>query len=358
MDRAVEGRLARLRSKLAEKRLDVVLVTNMDNVRYLTGFTGSTATAIVSKSDAVLLVDSRYTLQASEQCRRFQVREYKDSVLPAAACVVKEMKTRRLAFEADHMSYADHRKLRTLLSVRYYGALRFVDDLRLVKDSQEVAAIRQAVAISDKCFEDVIGRIKPGMSERELAIDMDFCMRRHGADKPAFDTIVAAGPHAAFPHAQPSDRILEAGQLVKMDFGAEYGQYPSDLTRTVCLGKADAKQREVYNTVLQAQLKAIDVVRPGAAGKDVDAVARDHIAAAGYGEYFGHGLGHSLGRGVHDGPGFSRTSTIILEPGMVMTVEPGIYIPDWGGVRIEDDVLVTESGCEILTGATKELLEL
>jgi Xaa-Pro aminopeptidase len=183
-------------------------------------------------------------------------------------------------------------------------------------------------------------------------------MREHGADKAAFDTIVAAGPHGALPHAQPSDRILESGQLVTLDFGAECQQYPSDITRTVCLGQPDAKQREVYNVVLQAQLAAIQAVRPGVAGKDVDTVAREYIAAAGYGHYFGHGLGHSLGRGVHDGPGLSQTSSVVLEAGMIMTVEPGIYIPEWGGVRIEDDVLVTETGCDILTRATKELLEL
>jgi Xaa-Pro aminopeptidase len=360
VDEAVRGRLARLRAKMAENRLDAVLVTMMDNVRYLSGFTGSTATALISQSDAILLVDSRYTQQATEQCGNFQVEEYSDSALAAAADEVAGLNVPRLVFEADHVSYANHRRLRGLLPprVRMVPNVRLIDDLRLVKDAQEIDAIERAIAISDKVFEEIVGWIKPGVTEREVAIELDFRMRRHGADKPSFDTIVATGPHAALPHAQPSDRILESGQLVKMDYGAEVDQYPSDITRTVSLGKPDAKQREVYDTVLAAQLKAIDAVRPGVAGKDVDAVARDHIASAGYGEYFGHGLGHSLGRGVHDGPGLSRTSTVVMEPGMVMTVEPGIYIPGWGGVRIEDDVLVTETGCRILTKATKELLEL
>jgi Xaa-Pro aminopeptidase len=360
LDNAILGRLSRLRSKLAERRLDAILVTMMDNVRYLSGFTGSTATAIVTGRSAILLVDSRYTLQATEQCPHFQVEEFSDSALAASASEVAGLNLKRLVFEAEYVSYANHRKLRGMLPprVKLSPSYRLVDDLRLVKDEQEIDVIKRAIAISDLCFDEIVKQIKPGMTEKAVAIALDFCMRTHGADRPAFDTIVAAGPHAALPHAQPSDRILEQGQLVKLDFGAEYEQYPSDITRTVSLGKPDAKQREVYNTVLAAQLKAIDAVRPGVAGKDVDAVARDHIAAAGYGDYFGHGLGHSLGRGVHDGPGLSRTSTVVLEPGMIMTVEPGIYLPGWGGVRIEDDVLVTDDGCEILTAATKELLEL
>lgn len=360
VDEAVRGRLSRLRAKMAENRLDAVLVTMMDNVRYLSGFTGSTATALITQSDAILLVDSRYTQQATEQCANFQVEEYSDTALAAAADEVAGLNVPRLVFEADYLSYSSQRKLRGLVPprVRLIPTSRLIDDLRLVKDAQEIDVIQRAIDISDKVYDEIVGWIKPGIKERDLAIEIDFRMRRHGADKASFDTIVAAGPHAALPHAQPSDRILEIGQLVKMDYGAEVEQYPSDITRTVSLGKADEKQREVYHTVLDAQLKAIAAVKPGVAGKDVDAVARDHIAAAGYGGYFGHGLGHSLGRGVHDGPGLSRSSTIVLEPGMIMTVEPGIYIPGWGGVRIEDDVLVTETGHKILTKATKEMLEL
>lgn len=359
---AIEGRLAKLRSKLAEQRLDAILITMMDNVRYISGFTGSTATAIVGKSDAVLLVDPRYTTQANDECRGFRIVEYRRVTerLPRVIAEVEGMKAGSLGFEADYLPYSEYKSLEESRrsNISLVDTQRIVDDLRLIKDAQELDAIKYAIAISDACFEEILVQIKPGLMERDVAIAIDFCMRKHGASKPAFDTIVAAGPHAALPHAQPGDRILERGQLLKMDFGAEYQQYPSDLTRTVCLGQPDAKQREVYNTVLEAQLKAIDAIRPGIAGKDVDSVARDHIAAAGYGKYFGHGLGHSLGRGVHDGPGLSQTSPIILEPGMVMTVEPGIYIPGWGGVRIEDDVLVTDDGCEILTKATKELLAL
>ena len=358
LDEAVAGRLHKLRQILGKKNLDAILVTMMDNVRYLSGFSGSTATAVVTGTDAILLVDSRYTLQAGEECRRFEVREFKDKAITAVCEVARSLEVEHLGFEADYLTVSEHRKLRSALpsSVRLVGTSRIVDDLRLVKDSFEVEILREAIKISDICFAEILGFIKPGLTEREVALQLEVCMRHHGADKAAFDTIVAAGPHAALPHAQPTDRKLERGQLLKMDYGAEYKQYPSDITRTVSLGEPDAKQREVYQTVLDAQLKAIAAIRPGVAGKDVDAVAREHISNAGYGDCFGHGLGHSLGRGVHDGPGLSRLSPIILEPGMVMTVEPGIYIPGWGGVRIEDDVLVTADGCEILTAATKKLM--
>jgi Xaa-Pro aminopeptidase len=357
---AIAVRLEKLRRKLEEQRVDAILVTMIDNVRYLSGFSGSTATAVVSASEAVLLVDPRYTLQANEECRHFEIREYRNKVIEVTAELIGSLGVERPAFEADYLSFSNYDKLRSLLSsgVELLPSSRVVDDLRLIKDSYEIALMQEAISISDVCFNEILGYIKPGLTERDVALQLEICMRKRGAEKPAFDSIVATGPHAALPHAQPSDAVIQHGQLLKMDYGAQYRQYPSDITRTVCLGEPDSKQREVYNTVLGAQLKAIDAIRSGVAGKDVDSVARDYIAAAGYGDYFGHGLGHSLGRGVHDGPGLSQSSEIVLEQGMVMTVEPGIYIPGWGGVRIEDDVLVTEDGCEILTHATKELLAL
>jgi len=360
---AAGDRIAAVRRALGERRLDALLVTSITNVQYLTGFTGSTGAALVTDDRALMLVDSRYTLQAAQECPLFEIREFSGDIMAAAAGAVEDSGAVRVGFEESGITYAQYISLRRALRQaercqdgrgrRLLRAGDIVDRMRLVKDPEEIALIRRAVEISDLCFSDLLTWLKPGIREREAALQIEVCMRRHGADKPAFESIVAAGPHSAFPHARPGDARIKAGQLLKLDFGAEYRQYPSDLTRTVALAKATARQKEIYRIVLDAQLRAIDAIRPGVPGRDIDAVARDYISAHGYGGNFGHGLGHSLGRGVHDGPGLSKTSEVVLEAGMVMTVEPGIYIEGWGGVRIEDDVVVTDTGCEVLNRAPK-----
>jgi Xaa-Pro aminopeptidase len=229
-----------------------------------------------------------------------------------------------------------------------------VEELRRVKDAGEIACHRQAAAIVDACFQHLLGYLKPGITERAVAVEIECFLRRKGAEREAFESIVASGPSAASPHAHATEKVIQAGELVKMDFGAMFGGYAADLTRTVAIQRADARQREVYHVVLEAQEAAIAAIRPGVKGSEVDQVARERIAARGYGDYFGHGLGHSLGLHVHDGPALSQTSAVVLEPGMVVTVEPGIYLPGWGGIRIEDDVVVTETGVEVLTRAPKE----
>ncbi|MBI2843011.1 MAG: aminopeptidase P family protein [Armatimonadetes bacterium] len=350
-------RLNRIRERMGGRRLDAILLTDLDNIRYASGFTGSTATVLITKSDAIILVDPRYTLQASEECSRFQAEEYSGDVWQAVGDLVNRIAPARLGFEADHITYSNHKKLRSLVSrsIRLAATKNLVEGLRYIKDAGEIEKIRKAVAVTDECFPYIVRYVRPGMTEQQVALEIDIFMRKHGA-RPGFETIAAAGPNAAFPHHKPTDAVLEVGQMLKLDFGAFLSGYNSDITRTVFLGQPDEKQQEVYNIVLGAQMSAIEAIQPGKPGKEIDAVARDYIAARGYGDYFGHGLGHSLGVSVHDGPGLSKTSDVVLAPGMVMTVEPGIYIEDWGGVRIEDDVLVTQSGCEVLTKSTKEIL--
>ncbi len=230
--------------------------------------------------------------------------------------------------------------------------------MRKQKDSPELAAIRAACALADRGFEHLISLIRPGVSERFLALELDYWLKRHGSERTAFEIIIAAGPNSAKPHAHPSERLLEVGDFVTADFGAVVDGYLSDLTRTVVVGVATEKQREVYATVLAANRAAVAAIRAEASGMTVDKAARDVIAERGYGEYFGHGVGHGLGRLVHDHPGLSPKFDTKLEAGMVLTVEPGIYIEGWGGVRIEDDILVTPTGAEVLTHANRELLEL
>jgi len=226
--------------------------------------------------------------------------------------------------------------------------------MRAIKDNAELATIRRAVAISDGAVEHIKKMIRPGITEKEIAWELEFYMRTHGADQLAFPIIAAAGPNGAMPHAVPSDRAVLPGEPIVMDLGARVDGYNSDLTRTICIGEPDERFRQVYGVVLKAQLAAEEAIRPGMQGREADAVAREVISKAGYGEYFGHGLGHGVGLAVHEKPGVGKTSEDLLLPGSVVTVEPGIYIPGWGGIRIEDTVIVTDDGIEVLSQATKD----
>lgn len=338
------------------RHIDAMLVTDINNVFYLSGFTGSTAVVVVTNDGIHILVDPRYSLQARTECRGAVVHDYTGkSATTAAVELVRELKPLVLGYEADQVTVATFRGLRRELgsSTRLRSTSGLVRDLRRIKDGHELALMREAVRIADQTFNEVLGSIHQGMSEKDLALLIDCTMRRLGADREGFETIVAAGPNAACPHASPTNAFLERGQLVKMDFGARYQRYNSDVTRTLCLGQASREQRHIYQVVLDAQLQAIEAISPGKRGSEIDAVARNYIASQGYGDSFGHGLGHGLGIEVHDGPGCSTTSDGVLQPGMVVTIEPGIYIDGWGGIRIEDDVLITDSGVEVLTSAPK-----
>lgn len=344
---------------IAARNLDTVLITDLSNIFYLTGFTGSTAAVIITETDCHVLVDPRYTVQAKSECASSIVVEYTNkSTISAAAELLNDLNPRKVGFEADDLTVSLYRELRSRVSssIPMRRTKGYVAQLRTIKDASEIELIQKAAEIADAAFEVIVREVKVGMSEKEVALLVDSTLRQLGADKEAFETIAASGPRAACPHASPTDAILETGSLLKLDYGARYKRYNSDITRTVCMGKLTDKQREIYSIVLEAQMKAIEAIAPDVAGKDIDAVARDYITSKGYGDNFGHGLGHALGILVHDGPAFSRVSDVILQPGMVVTVEPGIYIEGWGGIRIEDDVLVTESGVEIITHATKELL--
>ncbi len=356
-DGVLPARLARVRAALAAHQppLDALLLTEPDNLGYVSGFTGSTAQALVTPDEALFVTDSRYTLRATAECRAFQVRETPSGsggYGEALESLLKERPAlRRLGFEAGHVSVATWESFRALApDVEWVGTRNVVEALRLVKDEGEIVLIRQAIAVAEAAFLAVKPRLKPGTREQDFALELEYAMRRGGATGAAFDTIVASGALGAHPHHHAGPRPLSVGDFVTIDWGATVDGYNSDITRTFAIGAASDKGREVYTVVLEAQQRAIAAIRPGKTGKEIDAVARDFIAARGYGEAFGHGLGHSLGRSVHDGMGLSaRYDKLTLAPGMVMTVEPGIYLESWGGVRVEEDVLVTEEGCEVLT---------
>jgi Xaa-Pro aminopeptidase len=356
-----QPRLARLRAAMAEMQLPAFLVTDMENVGYLSGFSGSSAALLITPEQALFVTDGRYTSQAGRECPGYEVRqtEATQSLIGRVAVEVGELRLSPVGIEGASVTLEQFDAMRKELEgIELRPTVGVVETLRRVKDESEIERIRTACGIVDRAFEFIRGQIKPGVAERDLAIELEYFMKKAGSEKEAFDTIVASGARSALPHGRASDKRVEVGDFITFDFGGRVQGYHSDLTRTVVLGKASDRQREVYGVVLQAQQAALAALRPGMTGKEADQVARDIITARGYGEQFGHGLGHGLGRRVHDGGGLSQRIEMTLEPGMVMTVEPGVYIPGWGGVRIEDDVVIREGGAEILTHAPKELIEI
>jgi Xaa-Pro aminopeptidase len=352
-------RIADVGRRLETLEVDVLLVTNIANVRYLTGFSGTNGQVLVSTSGATFLSDPRYEARAAQLVDAAEVAIYPDALtdvlgdrLPAGAT--------RVGIEADTMTIAGRDRLAAKLAdVELVPTSEVVEARRRCKDADEVRVIEEAVRLGDDTFEWVLDGLTPGRSEREIALDLEIRMRTEGADAASFAPIVGSGELSAHIHHTPSSRQLAKGDLVLLDFGCTVDGYCSDLTRTVVLGAATEEQRGVYELVLAAQERGIEAVRSGAAGADVDAAARDVIVAAGRAEAFGHGLGHGVGLEIHEAPRLAKTSEDHLEVGDVVTVEPGVYDVGWGGVRVEDCVLVTERGCRVLGNARKaELIEL
>ncbi len=353
-------RVQKLQSQLDEQEVDAFLITSRLNVRYLSGFTGSAGNLLIGRDFAVLLTDSRYTLRARSEAPGFEVVAPADPDDDELKEQLEARKLQKVGFEFVNVTVSTlqswkqkYRKLK----IKWEPVNTLVENLRLVKDAEEIASIRKACGIADAAFQHIQLFLQPEAVELDLVMELEFYMRRQGARRPAFESIVASGPNSAIPHAEPGERRFQSGDFVTLDFGAEVDGYCSDITRTVVIGKASDEQKRIYQAVLDAQLRAIEAIKPGVKGKDIDAIARQSIADAGYGDYFTHSLGHSIGLSVHDGMGFSQKSEVVLEPGMVFTVEPGIYIEGLGGVRIEDDVLVTEDGAEVLTQSPKHLME-
>ena len=355
----MSARLDTLRAKVAERELDALLVSNLVNVRWLTGFTGSNAAALVSTAAAPRFVtDFRYLTQSAEQLDPEWEREIATDLLKR---VVDGLPARplKLGFDDAHLTVKQHAQLAQLVAerdVELVAAGGIVEALRAVKDTAEIDRIRAAAHLADAAFEEVVGAGIVGRTERDVALDIEVAMRRRGAEAASFPPIVAAGEHGALPHAVPRDVPIPAGTLVVIDWGAQLDGYASDCTRTVATGELDPRDRAIYETVLVAQEAALAAIRPGPTGKEVDAIARGIIDEAGHAEHFGHGLGHGVGMEVHEEPGLRPESDDVLEPGMVVTVEPGIYLTSRGGVRIEDLCVVRADGLEVLTSYRKDLV--
>lgn len=352
--------IERLLQKLAAAELDTLLVVRNANVRYLTGFIGEGAYVAVTSRGVTLFINSLYIEHARETVPSpVAVRETRDGVFETFSALGEAFWGRRIGFEGEAVSHSFLDRFRAAVSpAETVPADGIVEEFRLRKTSREVEAMVRAQRIAEGVFDEVLPLVREGVRERDLANEIDYRMRRAGGERPAFETIAASGPNSAKPHAIPGDRVIRPGDFVLFDMGTVVDGYASDMTRTVVLGETDARRREVYRIVLDAQQEALAGIRAGMTCAGADRLARGVIERAGYGDSFVHTLGHGVGLEVHEAPRLSSRSDAVLTDGMVVTVEPGIYLPGWGGVRIEDMVLVTGNGCTNLTVAPKELLEL
>jgi len=350
----------KLRSQLRQEKIEALLVTNFINVSYLTGFTGDDSYLLITPKHALVLSDERYTTQLEEECPdlELEIRRPGKKMLSSVEKVVSSLKVHQLGFESNSMTVALHSALdKALAKCELVAAEGWIESLRIVKDRDEIERTRVACDMARRAFEAVRATLTLEMTELQVAADLEYQARRFGGKCMSFPSIVAVGPRSALPHASPTSQRLEADDFLLIDWGVNEGLYMSDLTRILVTGKISPKLRKVYGIVLKAQLAAIKAIRPGVTCEAVDRVARNIIVKAGYGKQFGHGLGHGTGLEIHEAPRLGKGQKTLLKAGMIVTVEPGIYLPGWGGVRIEDDVLVTRAGHEVLTSVPKELEE-
>jgi Xaa-Pro aminopeptidase len=353
-------RRALLWAALRTERVDAFLVTALPNIRYLAGFTGSNAALLMTEDRALLFTDPRYQTQTllESDC---EVKVAKGPLLAQAVAWAKRLRATQLGFERNRISFDQHQVLLKERTTKDRPSLRLkpvasaVERLRMVKSETEIATIRTAVRLNSEAFEQAVAHFKPGVTEIDLAAEIEYRMRRLGADGPSFDTIVASGPRTALPHAHPTDAPVSGDELLLIDMGATVAGYASDMTRTLAVGELSRKARRMYHAVWESQLAAIEAVKPGVTCHTVDRAARRVLAGYGFEKLFIHSTGHGLGLEIHEGPRIGRRDATVLETGMVITIEPGVYLEGFGGVRIEDTVAVTANGCEILTPTVKEL---
>lgn len=352
------NQIAKVKSYLKEEQIDAILITHPINRRYLTGFTGTAGIVLITQADQLLITDFRYTKQAESEAKNVTVIEHTGNPLKEVAYQLKRLEINELAFEMTHVTYEQYEQFKRNFKIQLIPVKQVIENIRQIKTEAEISMMERAAEIADLAFEHILSYIKPGIKEIDIANELEFFMRKQGATCSSFAMIVASGWRSALPHGVASEKKIDHHELVTLDFGALYKGYCSDITRTVAVGNIDKQLEEIYNIVLQAQKLAVANIKPGLTGKEADAIARDYIEKAGYGDCFGHSTGHGLGMEVHEEPRLAKTSETILEKGMIVTVEPGIYLPGIGGCRIEDDIVLTESGNERLTHSNKELIYL
>ncbi|MGE7365688.1 M24 family metallopeptidase [Desemzia incerta] len=349
-------RLDKLRTEMIDKGLDALLVTSPYNLRYVSNFTGTTGLAVITLKKAYFVTDFRYTQQAAKQAQGFEVVQNFGSIYDEVSRIVTKDNLNTLGFEENFITFRIYDLLKEMIPCELVPVAGLIEELREVKDETEIATIRKACEIADSAFKFILGEIKTGMTEIEVANKLDFHMRSLGATGVSFDTIVASGVRSAMPHGVASEKRIEMGDMITLDFGCYYQGYVSDMTRTFAIGDPGQKLKDIHQLVLDAQLMVNEAAKPGITGVELDAVARNYFAKYGYADAFGHSTGHGIGLEVHEGPNVSRLAEKAFVPGNVITNEPGLYFPDLGGVRIEDDLVITETGNEVLVHSPKELI--
>ena len=353
------SRLQKIREQLDLLNLDGIIITNPQNRRYLSGFTGSAGVLLISAVRAVIVTDFRYWQQVSEEVKEFELFRQGSNIWRSVFQCIDGMAWKRVGFEATAVNYHEYQQFKEIAPIiEFQPVIDLVEQLRWVKDEAEFAFLAEAARISDSAWANTIKLLKPKVKEADLALEFDYQLRLNGAEGSAFTTIVATGTRSALPHGTATGKEIQPGDLVVIDGGALYQGYHADMTRTVVLGKATPEQSKIYNIVLTAQMEALANLKAGLTGNEVDRIAREIIGHHGHGEHFGHGLGHSVGLDIHERPRLAQTETANIPAGAAITVEPGIYIPEWGGIRIEDLVIVDNQGYRNLTGSPKvELIE-
>ena len=350
-----KSRISYLRDQISKTDIDTLFISNKDNIRYYSGFTGTFAFLLISESKAIIITDSRYTLRAEEESPDYEIYKLKsgDNWIENSTNIAK---TKIIGYEGDHVSVNLLNQLQKKAEKinKWKDFSEKITLGRIIKSEEETEILQKTINISDSAFNNVSKKIVTGMTEKDVGWEMEKEMRELGAESPSFDTIVASGINGSKPHHSPTDKLISDNEAITIDMGAKYKGYCSDLTRTIFIGDPDEKFKKIYTTVLKAQLISMETAKPDMTGEEIDKIARDIITSEGYGEYFGHSLGHGVGIEIHENPGVGPNSKNNIKPGMVYTIEPGIYIENWGGIRIEDMVIMTENGNNLLSHALKE----
>lgn len=351
-------RIEKLRESMKEKRLDGVLLLGDPNRNYLSGFTGDESYSLITQNNAFFITDSRFTEQAKQQVKDYEVMEYSKSgtFIEFLSNLIDKNSIKRLGFEENVVTFDIYSLYKDKLNCELVPMKGIVESIRMIKEKEELEIIKKAAEIADKAFSHMLEYIKAGMTERQIGLELEFYMKKLGASDLSFPSIVASGVRSSLPHGQATNKVVNKGEFLTMDFGCIYKEYCSDMTRTLVIGKPSDKMVEIYNVVLNAQERALKEYKPGIPAVEVDAVARNYITSKGYGKYFGHSLGHGVGREIHESPTIGYRNNSRLQKNMVVTDEPGVYLPGFGGVRIEDLLLVTENGGKVFSKSSKKLI--
>ncbi|MBI5972571.1 M24 family metallopeptidase [Staphylococcus caledonicus] len=348
-------KLTKVREILKQQNLDAIVILSDYNRRYLSGFTGTSGALVITSTQNQLITDFRYIEQATNQATNFEIVNRSEGLIDEIKSIITKLNLQRVGFEGHLISYDTYQSLNET-SATFISIGEVIEEIRQIKSPEEIEKIKHAAKIVDDTYNYILEVAKAGMTEKELKALLESKMLHLGAEGPSFDTIVASGYRGALPHGVASDKVIEQGDMITLDFGAYYEGYCSDITRTFAIGEPDPKMKEIYNIVLESQIKAINEIKPGMTVQEADALSRDYIDAHGYGKEFGHSLGHGIGLDIHEGPLLSKNAKGTIQVNNCVTIEPGIYVDGLGGVRIEDDILITENGCEVFTKCTKDLI--